>query len=327
MTHPDTAAIMLLTGDEPLLQREWLDRLRQRLDVGPCDEQAFRGPEAEIADVLAAAQSAPLAAGHRLIILADAHRLPAAALAHLVAYARHPQPSTCLALLLSGAPPTAELWMELAALAQVIACDAPQGALLRRWLTERATGLGKTLTPAASALLEEQWGHNLLALANALEQAASYVGSRRTIEEADVEALGGRNPQATVFQWADVIVQQDAASALRLLAMQQQEGKSAPELIGMLTWQFSRLLRAKRLQVSGAADSQVCSSAGVKPSWRGAFLRQLRAYTLPRLQAATEAILETDVAIKRGRAASDVAMVLLVVRLCGATARAPAVMS
>ena len=324
-THTDAAPVILLTGDEPFLQQEWLARLRSRLDIGPFDEQTFHGPEAVIADVLAAAQSAPLAAAHRLILLADAHRLPAAALTHLVAYARHPQPSTCVVLLLDGALPKGELWTEMSSFAQIIACDAPQGALLRRWLTERAAGLGKTLAPAASALLAEQWGHDLLALANALEQAASYVGARRTIEEADVEVLGGRNPQATVFQWTDMIVAGESAQALRLLAMQQHEGKTAPELIGMLTWQFSRLLRAKRMQASGTPDAQVCLSAGVKPQWRGDFLRQLRAYTLPRLQEATGAILEADVAIKRGQVAPDVGMVLLVVRLCGAPEKAQAV--
>lgn len=313
----ETAPVILLTGDQPFLQQEWLARLRQRLDIGPFDEQTFRGPEAAIADVLAAAQSTPLAAARRLILLAAAHRLPVAALPHLVTYARHPQSSTCLVLLLGGSVPKGEAWAEMASLAQAIACDAPQGAALHRWLADRATGLGKTLDAAAAALLEEQWGHDLLALANALEQAASYVGSRRAIAERDIEVLGGRNPQATAFQWTDMIVAGDAASALRLLVLQQHEGKTAPELIGLLTWQFGRLLRAKRSQASGAGEPQVLAAAGVKTYWRGEFLRQLRAYTLPRLQAAAAAMLDADLAIKRGRVTPDVGMVLLVTRLCG----------
>ena len=168
------------------------------------------------------------------------------------------------------------------------------------------------------ALLEEQWGHDLLALANALAQAASYVGSRRVIEEGDVEALGGRNPQATVFEWSDMIVRRDASAALRFLSLQQQEGKTAPQLIGMLTWQFDRLLRAKRLQQAGAPEGQIVSSVGIaQPRWRSEFLRQLASYTLPQLQSAAETMLETDVAIKRGQGTPALLVELLVVRLCG----------
>lgn len=317
MIHPPPAPVNLLIGREPFLREAWITRLRQQLDIGPFDEHTFHAPQVDIAEVIAAAQSAPLAADHRLILLRDAELLPSQTLTPLVVYAHHPRASTCLVLLVHGQRPAHALWEELSALAEVIACDAPQGPMLVQWMSDRAAALGKHIQPDAAALLEEQWGANLLALANAVEQAACYVGTRREIGERDIAALGGRHPQATVFQWVDVIVNRDAQAALRFLTVQQQEGKTAAQLIGMLTWQFDRLLRAKRLQHTGVSESQALASAGVKPYWRGVFLRQLAGYTLPQLQQALETILATDVASKRGQTTPDVALVLLVVRLCG----------
>ncbi len=324
MTHPQPAPVIVLTGDEPLLQQEWLAHLRAQLAVGPFDEHAFRGAEADITDVLAAALAAPLEATRRCVLWQDAHLITAGTLAHLVTYARAPQPSTCLVLVLPGSPPKSAPWPELLALASVVACDAPQGSALRQWITQRAAALDTTVSPAAASLLEEQWGHDLLALANALDQAACYVGARRTIEEGDVEALGGRHPQATVFQWSDLIVRRDLPAALRFLDVQWQEGKTAPQLIGMLTWQFERLLRAKRLAQAGAPEGQIAASVGItQPRWRGEFLRQLVGYALPQLQAAMAALLGTDIAIKRGQGTPELLVELLVVRLCGGTPSEP----
>ena len=320
MTLPPPAAVIVLTGDEPLLQQEWLARLRAQLGVGPFDEHMFGGADADIADVLATAQAAPLAAARRCVVWTDAHLIAAGALAHLVTYARAPHLSTCLVLLVPGHPPKTAPWTALTALAQVVTCDAPQGGSLRQWIVQRAAVLDKTIDPAAAALLEEQWGHDLLALANALEQVACYVGERRVIAEGDVEGLGGRHPQATVFQWSDLIVRRDLDAALRFLGVQWEAGKTAPQLIGMLTWQFERFLRAKRLVQAGAPEAQVTAAVGIlQPRWRGEFLRQLAGYTLPQVQAAMAALLDADIAIKRGRGTPELVVELLVVRLCGRT--------
>ena len=274
-----------------------------------------------MAEVLTTAQSAPLASTHRLVLVHDAQLAGADAIERFAAYAARPQPSTCLVLMVSGALPASAPWKALAGLASVVGCQAPEGPALRQWINERARQLDKQVSADAATLLEEQWGRDLLALANALDQAACYVGGRAVIEETDVEALGGRHPQATVFQWTEMIVRRDASAALQFLAVQQREGKTAPQLIGMLTWQFDRLLRAKRLQTAGAPEGRVLAAAGInQPRWRGLFLRQLGGYTLPQLQAAMTLMLETDVAAKRGRMTPELAVELLVVRLCGSEA-------
>ena len=319
-TTTASASVTIVIAQEPLLLQAWLERARASLAVGALDEQIFRGPEASAAEVIAAAQSVPLAAARRLVVVQEAQTLPAPALEALTRYAQRPSPASTLLLLVRGELPRAAGWSSLLQAAEVAQCASPEGQDLARWLQQETQRQGKQLSTQASAILEEQWGQNLLALGHAVAQAACYVGERATIEAADVEALGGRNPQATAFQWADCIVARSGAAALQFLGAQARDPKAGPQLIGLLAWQFERLLRAKRLQAGGASEPQVLGAAGIKPYWRQAFLRQLAGYTLSQLQQALTTIAETDAALKRGRVDQETGLTVLVTRLCSLAA-------
>jgi len=75
---------------------------------------------------------------------------------------------------------------------QIIGITAPQKGALSRWITTEAEQYGKAITPQAVQLLQELTDDDVDMLVGEIEKVATYIGDRRQIEQADVEAVGFR---------------------------------------------------------------------------------------------------------------------------------------
>jgi len=192
-----------------------------------------------------------------------------------------------------------------------------------RWITHHVeTVLGAEITPGAAALLQRAVGYDLPGLAAELDKLVSYSGGATIDEDAVADVVGVRHGE-TLGDFLDRVGERDAAGALALLPhVLAQPKTSAVSIVMALTVQT--LAIAWGLTRGGRADYFELLKSGkafpMRPwgeaarAWSAAE----RHWTDDTLDAALDALLAADIALKETRVSSDTQILsTLVLALCG----------
>jgi len=124
---------------------------------------------------------------------------------------------------------------------------AVKGENLFGWLDERLLALGKR---AGSDVLEriiEAAGGDLAGVANELEKLATYVGDKKTIDIADVDAITFGAKEFAGWALSDALEKGDLPKALEVIGSEFAEGGEAPMVLGSVAAFLKNLLLAKSL--------------------------------------------------------------------------------
>ncbi|HWP34063.1 MAG TPA: DNA polymerase III subunit delta [Thermodesulfobacteriota bacterium] len=319
--------VVLLVGEEQRLAERAIVRLRERLlDEGTraFNEERFRGDEVEPVRLADSLRTLPLLGGRRLVIVREADRLSAEALALLAAYARAPVDSTLLVL--AAEKPDRRLggWKALEAAAAVVDCRRPEGSALRRRLEEAAQAAGVRLTPEGAELLLELAGHDLGVLEGELAKLAAFAGPDEPVgPETVVEVVSGRGPdEPPVFAWVDAVFERRVDAALAGLRRLLAAGVQPLALLALLARQLRLLWSARALAARGAGVQEI----GERLLPRARFLAprllaQARGFTEAELARAHEALVAADLALKSSPVSDALVLERLVLALCGAGGR------
>lgn len=210
-----------------------------------------------------------------------------------------------------------KLLLELAARgqAQVLECQAPAQAELPAWVIKRAQSKGARIEPAAAHDLAAFVGRNLRLLDNELEKLAAYRGGEGAISRQDVRLLTPYAQEANVFDMVDAIGRRDGAVALRLLHELERDGAAPLYLLSMIVRQFRILIQVADQMGQGLDKDAIARAIGLHPFPTQKAMQQSRQWRMADLEAVYDRLLETDLAIKTGQLADDLALDLLVVEL------------
>jgi DNA polymerase III delta subunit len=264
-----------------------------------------------VASLLAAARTLPMMSPWRVILVLQAEALVAPrreseaatrALAQLEAYLQRPEVQTVLVLVAAPVDKRLRMFKVLTKHATVADCGSPEDAAgAERWVRTRVAAGGMAIEPAAARLLAVLAGFpdrarndgktgNFQRVRGDVDRLLLYALGQKTVTVDDVKQVAG--PAALQDDWAitRAIEQQNAADALRQLALMLDAGAPPEKILGQLGW----LVRDK-LSMSAPGD----------------------------LAAAVEALFRTDLDLKRSIGDSRVLLERLVVELCaGKRARA-----
>ena len=225
-----------------------------------------------------------------------------------------------------------------ALLARTLATDfAPLSwERLPRWIAHHAsTELGVPVTDAAAELLQQAVGNDLAALAAELDKLASYSRGEEIDESAVADVVGVRRGE-TLADFLDMVARRDAAGALALVPhILTQPKVNGVTVVMALTTQtlalawgeaaLARGLSAGRLQ--GEYFNFLKSGGGPYTGrpWGDAaraWAATAALWDVPSLDAALDALLAADVALKDTRVSSDEqALATLVLALCAGASR------
>jgi DNA polymerase-3 subunit delta len=222
-------------------------------------------------------------------------------------------PETTLLVFIDG--PLSEnnpLLRLLRPLAQVQQMNAPTGEALARWIKSQAQQKGAGISPAAINSLADLVGNALWTLDRELEKLSLYA-SGRSIEEEDVRDMVAQVREANIFGAVDAMIEGKPGVALRLLRQLLQDGREAPYIIGMVGRQLRLLALARELTEQGVAQREMGARLGISSQFAlRKTLEQARRHSAPDISWRYQRLLETDLAIKRGRLEPDLALELLV---------------
>jgi DNA polymerase-3 subunit delta len=193
----------------------------------------------------------------------------------------------------------------------------PRRGDLNRWITQRVKSKGGDILPPAVTGLAAFVGNDLRLLDQEIEKLITYVGGERPITEKDVRLLVSYVQEANIFQMVDALGHRNGQRALTLLHELLDGGQPPPYLLAMITRQFRILMQVKELSQGGASPGEIRAQLGLHRFVVDKGLEQARNFSMSQLEAIYRRLLETDTAIKTGRAEATLALDLLIVGLSG----------
>jgi DNA polymerase III subunit delta len=205
----------------------------------------IRGTEVDAETLASLIATPPMMAEWRVVVLREVEGLASSKKARdeLLRVAQSPPPG--LALILSCTVPSgsrAKLYSELAKHGRSVEFKAITDADVPGWLMARAKDEHDVELELEGARgLGAAIGTNLGILTQELAKLVDFVGDRRTITLADVEAAGTRLPSQDRWKWFDLVGDRKFEEARRALPVLLGQGENGVGLVIGLTTQLLRL--------------------------------------------------------------------------------------
>ena len=145
-----------------------------------------------------------------------------------------------------------------------------------------------------------------------LEKLALYC-SGREIQESDVGKMVSQVQETSIFAAVDAMIDGRPGVAMRLLHQLKEDGREAPYIIGMVERQLRLLALARDAVDRGVPQSELKGRLGTSSDFVvRKTTEQARRHSMPEIIWRYNRLLETDLAIKRGKLEPDLALELLV---------------
>ncbi len=226
--------------------------------------------------------------------------------------------STALALVDGRLSPQNPAYRALALLGQAKEFPPMRPYVLSRWISERVSKQGGSISRAATESLAALSGADLWKVSTEVDKLLAYA-SGRAIEAADVELLVSDAREAGVFSLIDAVVEGRQGQALKLMHQLFNAGVAAPQLLAMLGRQLRALAQIKDLEGAGLPSAEMGRRVGMTSEYAfNKALEQSHRFSVVRVRELYGRLLEADRAIKTGRLSEELALEFLARDFAGA---------
>lgn len=317
-----TARVFGVCGAERFLKRKAIRQITDEV-LGDADRalavSEYDGSSAglDLAGVMDDLRTLPFLTPCRLVIVREADTFITRYRGELENYTESPSSTGVLLLECKSLPATTRLYKRIETVGRVVKCDTPKPGQVPAWLTHQSQEEhGCKLDAAASALLIDLVGTDLGLLDGELAKLALYVGDRKRITAADVEALVGQTREEQVWGILSAVAACDLKKAMTLWQDVWQTDRAAVgRAIGGLAHSVRRLLEAKRAHVGGASLSEVCN---MLMRWRdeARVQQELASLTIPQIENMLCRLAEADLAGKTGGLSVQASIEAFLVEAC-----------
>ncbi len=269
------ALILLHGGDEQLLD-DGLALVARGLFADASERslgrEVLEGDAVSVETVVRSAMTLPFMTRRRLVVVRRAQALAARGAEALAAYARDPNPATCLLLLADESLAASrerrtEHWL-LAALptAAVVTLPVRKGRALEDWLKQRAAAEDLSISDEAARLLVQWVGEDGARLLGEARKAALVAGpDQRRVGVNEVTAVVGEHRMSDVFELTRAVERRELGSALRTL-----DRLLATEepvfLLALLTRSVRVALTVRDLAAAGQSAEQIARAVRPVPA-------------------------------------------------------------
>ncbi len=266
----DLKLVYLIHGPEPVLLDRALARLRARFaDLGDLDfsSDTFDGDNADVDDVIAAANTFPFDSERRLVVVRNTDKLPAAALERLAAYAADPAPFTTLVLVAAKVNKGSKLYKAVDKSGQVAEYKAERRDY-PAYVAEMFSARGRRVDRGGVDALLEAVGNDLRRLEIEVDKAVAYAGDRQTLSRADIVDVLSTSAATSLYDFLDALASRDATEALSLLRDLIDEGETIYALHAMSVRRMRELIAAQTLARRGTPSAAALASALGRQEWQ-----------------------------------------------------------
>jgi DNA polymerase III subunit delta len=242
--------VFFLFGDEELLKERLASQIVDaHLDPSTRDFNLdqLRGGDMEAETLGSVLATPPMLAEWRVVLVRDAQVLAGAPRGRATIEQLLDKPTPGLALVLLANIPDgskAQFYERLKREAVAVELASLPESDLPGWLIEEAEVRGLQLEAAAARAMASAIGSDLGVLARELDKLRDYVGERKTVLLADVEAVVGKVARQDRWAWLDLVGDGRVAEARRAVPVLLETGDTAVGLVIALGTHFLRLALA-----------------------------------------------------------------------------------
>jgi DNA polymerase III subunit delta len=273
----DTGPLYVLLGDDDSEKSAVAAEFAEMVDEGLRAFSVDRlfGAEIKAEDLIDTAATLPMMAPRRIVIVFDAERLlipkregkaADAEQERLEAFVKTPPAHATIVFVCGPLDQRRRLVKLLLKEAQVVDCGTiTDTADAERWVKARAERGKISLDASAVRTLVERAGIDIVRLRTGLERVGLYAMGQSKITAEDVRQVVPATAEATNFGIANAIERNDAAEALRELALALEGGAQPFFLMGQLRWVAEKMPRARLKDAIDAVfrtDEAIKSSGG-----------------------------------------------------------------
>jgi len=298
--------VYLVSGDEPLLVDEVVERLRHAARQAGCDErQSYLVDRGFDWNTLRAGMdNLSLFASRQLVELRLPTGKPGDAGARALGEIADDPPADKVFIVVTPKMPSATAksrWVsKLAGAGASIAVYAPRPEELPQWLTGRLRQAGLSCEPDALALLASRVEGNLLAAKQEIDKLV-LLADNGHVDLPTVQAAVGDGARYDVFQLADAALAGDSQRAVHILLHLEQEAVAPTLVLWSLVREIAALAEVAAGVAAGQTPGRAASGAGVWRSREQLVLKAVRRCGTGGAQALLDAAALADRQVKGAR--------------------------
>jgi DNA polymerase-3 subunit delta len=319
MVNSNTA-VFLFAGNDSFSKEQAIKKLEKSLidpSARELNYKVFDGAQTQACDILDFLSTVPFLSARRIAVVKNSRKFSSEDNVRIADFIKEHSKSACLILdaeddsFLKEQP-------ELARLVNVSRFGSMSESQFQSRAKEVLLSIGdkKNLSPDAAKILKELCGDDMGSVSQELHKLSSFVGEKSTIEAGDVEAIVGKNINASAFELTDAIEARDLKKALSIISDLVASGKKHYEIVGLLCWQMKRLFRGKLLLEKKMTADQIADSMKISRRYQDGFFKQIKSTTLDAIGAKLKVLLEADLDIKRTKYDPGLALEFAVIKLC-----------
>lgn len=315
----ELAPVVFLWGEESWLVDETIGQIEAvalQPEAREFNREVFYGDEAEVQEVVTAAQTLPWLGMQRLVLVRGADALPRAADPSLVAYCTQPSPSTCLIFTAQRAETSRPLFSLLLKLPWAVRFRRLLARELSTWIEQRIAARGCRISADAVAALIDTVGNDLRLLANEIDKLVTFVGSEPAIEVESLTALTDDMREMSAFELARCLSAGDLAEALRAWGKFASSGEYPGLALGAILHHVRQLWRIKLAQHAGTSPERLARELNIPAFTVRRLSAQAAAIESERLRQWLEALLEADQTLKGSGLPPQSVFEKLILRFC-----------
>lgn len=298
--------VYLIYGVEIHLIRTAISALKTALGVDSKETSIdqWEGNTVKWPDLDNALRTTSMWSKRKVSLISNADKIHASEQDKLTEYLKAPLNDAVLILTASKADGRTKLVQTITNAGGVLECKPLYDNQIPEWINIEARSLGKQISREASHYLAEVVGRNLSDIANALDKVSLYVGDKKLIDLADVEAVLTETTQKDVFQLGNALGSRSMPKAVHILENLLSFGESPIMILGMIARHWRILLKTKELTRKGRGmpdSGTLASLLKVHPYFVKDYLAQAGNFSEGDLKRSFEAFWRADRALKSSR--------------------------
>jgi DNA polymerase-3 subunit delta len=313
----ERGGVYFLFGDEEFLKEEAVTEIiTAHLDPGTREFNLdqVQGSEGTVETLASILQTPPMMAEWRVVVVREVQALAGSARSRAVIEALLEREQPGLVVVLVGQIPErsrAQFYEALKRKAKAIEFAPLASGDLPGWLMERSRTMGVELEPDAARALAAAVGSEIGVLERELAKLHDFIGDRRQVGIADVEAAVGQITRQNRWDWFDLVGDGRLAEARAALPVLFDARESGVGLVLGLGTHFIRLA----LAIAGG-ERALQNELPPHQRWLASRLvRQAKRWTPAALSAALDDLLRADRLLKSASLSEEQILDELLLRL------------
>ena len=296
--------VYLLTGEDVYRKNLVIAKIKEILQ--PDDFNFFQdsADKADLGEVLALANTAPVFSNVRLLVLTGIEKLRKEPKEALIHYLENPLETTTLVLTHNDSKKMKTEKTLAAVGGCVVNFDELKRDELAVWVREKLRAKNLNGNFDAVDLLCESVGSELSALENEIEKLYLYTLERedKTISKEDVLACIGFSKEENPFELANAILACNKNKAIKLVDKLLDDGEEPVAVLAKMMYPILKMARIKRMSEAGMAPAEILRAAGLFP-WESRLVSAARSFPSQKQFLATlHKIIDADTAFKSSQA-------------------------